>query len=207
MDTATAAATISLVDGGLAVTAYSPGHVPLPAHARLAAYGCADRVVAVSTGTLRLAAGSATAPPFEVHGVRADSQTSMASPGPAAAGAEAGDLLGVFDAVVLGDGTDGLGPGGPGSPRFGGVFDLAASWVFHVGGSPELAGAQGRWIGDYLRGRYAPPDLAAMSARPALLGRSMRGGVRAELAELDHELRAGHARAARTGYRLPTPAL
>ncbi|WP_261564843.1 hypothetical protein [Frankia gtarii] len=205
MDAATAAATISLVDGGLAVTAYSPGHVPPTAHARLTAYGCADRVVAVSTDTLRLAAGSA-APPFEVHGVRADSQTSAASPDPAA-GAEAGDLLGVFDAVVLGEGTDRLGPGGPGSPRFGGVFDLAAAWVFHVGGSPELAGAQGRWIGEYLRGRYAPPDPAAMSARPAPLGRSMRGGVRAELAELDRELRAGHARAAATGYRLPAPAL
>ncbi len=205
MDAATAAATISLVDGGLAVTVYSPGHVPPAAHARLTAYGCADRVVAVSTDTLRLAAGSAPPPPpFEVHGARADSQASAASAAPAAAGAEAGDLLGVFDAVVLGDGTDRLGPGGPGSPRFSGVFDLAAAWVFHVGGSPELAGAQGRWIGEYLRGRYAPPEPAAMSARPALLGRSVRGGVRAELAELDRELRAGHARAARTGYRLPT---
>ncbi|EIV95713.1 hypothetical protein [Frankia sp. QA3] len=209
VDAATAAATISLVDGGLAVAAFSPGPVPPAAHARLAAYGCADQVVAVSPDTLRLAAAGPAAP-FEVHGVRADPRTSATSASPAAAGAAegagaGGDLLGVFDAVVLGDATARLGPGGPDSPRFGGVFDLAAAWVFHVSDSPELAGAQGRWIGEYLRGRYAPPEPAAMSARPALLGRSTRGGVRAELAELDRELRAGHARAAGIGYRLPTP--
>ncbi|KJE25116.1 hypothetical protein FF36_00728 [Frankia torreyi] len=210
VDVATAAATISLVDGGLAVAAFSSGPVPPAAHARLAAYGCADQVLAVSPGTLRLTAAGPAAPPFEVHGVRADPRPSATSAAPAAAVAAAGagagdDLLGVFDAVVLGDGTARLGPGGPDSPRFGGVFDLAAAWVFHVGGPPELAGAQGRWIGEYLRGRYAPPEPAAMSARPALLGRSTRGGVRAELAELDRELRAGHARAAGIGYRLPTP--
>ncbi|WP_256788620.1 hypothetical protein [Frankia sp. AvcI1] len=218
VDAATAAATISLVDGGLAVAAFSAGPVPPAAHDRLAAYGCADQVVAVSPDTLRLLTAGPAAPPFEVHGVRADPRLPASPPSPSAKeagagsgagggyGAEAGgDLLGVFDAVVLGVDTARLGPGGPHSPRFGGVFDLAAAWVFHVDGAPELAGARGRWIGEYLRGRYAPPEPAAMSARPALLGRSTRGGVRAELAELDRELRAGHARAARLGYRLPTP--
>ncbi|MCM3926438.1 hypothetical protein ND748_32805, partial [Frankia sp. AiPs1] len=202
VDAATAAATISLVDGGLAVAAFSAGPVPPAVHARLTAYGCADRVVAVSPATLRLTAASPAAPPFEVHGVQADPRTPATSAAPATSPAAAGtgaeseavgDLLGVFDAVVLGDGTARLGPGGPDSPRFGSVFDLAAAWVFHVGGSPELAGARGRWIGEYLRGRYAPPEPAVMSARPALLGRSTRAAVRAELAELDRELRAGHA--------------
>ncbi|SNQ45885.1 conserved hypothetical protein [Frankia canadensis] len=198
LDAASAAATIALVDGGLPVTAVTPAPVTPAALAALAAYGCADRVVEVAAGTLRLTSAGVTttspaAPPFEIHGAPADPPGDEAS-------------LGTFDAVVLTDGTRALLPDVADSPRFGGVFDLRTAWVFHLSDAPDLAGAQGRWIGEYLRGRYAPPDPVAMgAASPSARGLPWRGGARAAITELERELRAGHARAASAGYPLPTP--
>ncbi len=197
LDVASAAAMISLVDGGLEVTTFAAGPVPPEAEAALAAYGCADRVVGVAPGTLRLSTADPPAPPFTVHGARTDPPDDT----------DPDDPLGVFDAVVLTAHTERLLPAGPGSPRFGGVFDRRAVWAFHVTDPPELAGAQGRWIGEYLRGRYALPDPTAMDAAvAAATGRPRRGGaVRAALADLDRELRAGHARAGAAGYPVPRP--
>lgn len=208
LDAASAAATIALVDGGLAVTVVTPAPTAPDALAALAAYGCADRIVEVAADTLRL---TPAAPPFAIHGTRTTAVAASTSTFPDRSDEPdepaAGETLGSFDAVVLTDGTRGLLAGAADSPRFGGVFDLATPWVFHVGDAPELAGAQGRWIGEYLRGRYAPPEPAAMGAARSAPARGLpwRGGVRAALIELERELRAGHARAAAGGYPLPTP--
>ncbi|MCK9893760.1 hypothetical protein [Frankia sp. AgB32] len=204
LDVASAAATISLVDGGLEVTTFACGPIPSDARAALAAYGCEDRLVGVATDTLRLATADPATPPFAIHGVRTDPPTDP-GPDPTPADTAADDLLGIFDAVVLTGHTERLLPVRTGSPRFGGVFDRRVVWAFHVTDPPELATAQGRWIGEYLRGRYALPEPAAMDAATAT-GRPRRGGAgRAARAERDRERRAGHARAAATGYPVPRP--
>ncbi|CAO5182323.1 conserved hypothetical protein [Frankia sp. AiPs1] len=225
LDAATAAAAISLVDGGLMVALFAPAPAAPDDIAPLAAYGCADRLTTLVPPSLRLSAAGPGAPPFHIHGTPAEgeartpTQTTGTDTG---AGADA-EPLGTFEAVVLNADTEHLLPrtltqastrasteadaqadsepaGSARPPRFGGVFDSQAAWVFHVGGPPELAAAQGRWIGEYLRGRYALP-----LPTPHGRGRPRRAGVRGALAELDRELLAGHVRAATAGYPLPTP--
>jgi hypothetical protein len=132
------------------------------------------------------------------------------------------ETIGRFDAVVLADAAGaapadadpapgGAAPGGKGhAPRFGGVFDPDSDGVYLIGGAGELARAQGRWVGEYLRGRYLLPARSVMLAHPGLpprgyLGRGRHGdGLAGYLARLDRELRRGHARAAAAGYPLPT---
>jgi hypothetical protein len=191
LDAAGAAATITLADGGLTVTAFSEGPAPPPSLAELATHDLTDRVVAVTPATLRLVGAAALGPPFEVHG--APQPDGEAHP------------LGVFEAVVLTGPAARLGPAGTGSARFGEVFDLEVPWLFHVAGPARLAAAQARWIGEYLRGRYAPPSPDEMAARPRLAGRSLRGGTHGQLTALDRELHAGHTRAAEAGYPMPQP--
>ncbi|WP_462186508.1 MULTISPECIES: hypothetical protein [unclassified Frankia] len=197
LNAAGTAATITLADGGLIVTAFSDGPTPPPSLAELATHGLTDRVVAVTPNTLRLVGAATHGPPFEVHG--------GPHPGNEARPGDAAHPLGVFEAVVLTGPAARLGPAGTGSARFGEVFDLEVPWLFHVAGPAQLAAAQARWIGEYLRGRYTPPSPDEMAARPRLAGRSLRGGAHGQLASLDRELRAGHARAAEAGYPMPQP--
>ncbi|MCK9875738.1 hypothetical protein MXD59_08120 [Frankia sp. Ag45/Mut15] len=168
LDAATAAAAVALVDGGLEIAVFAPEPISPDDVAALAAYGCADRLVALVPATLRLSAATPTAPPFEIHGTPADHEPSAPAE---VTRPDAGAPLGTFDAVVLNDHTGHLlptAPAGPAAPsgassqpgvvqRFGDVFDPRAAWVFHIGGPVELGAARGRWIGEYLRGRYALP--------------------------------------------------
>ncbi|MCM3887499.1 hypothetical protein [Frankia sp. R82] len=216
LDAATTAAAVALVDGGLEITVFASAPIPSADVATLTAYGCADRLVAVRATTLRLTAAAATAPPYVIDGTVIDGTVIDGTvidgtPADQNPPADSAQPLGTFDAVVLNAHTEGLLPAtsiAAESTRFGGVFDPQVAWVFHVGGPVELATAQGRWIGEYLRGRYALPDdpQSGAGALPVVRGRPWRKGIRSALAEVDRELQAGHARAATAGYPLPTPA-
>lgn len=181
---------ISLIDGGLEVTLFTTGPAAPDDRALLAAHGHADRIVEVAPAPLRLSMATPAAPPFEIHA--------------------SADQLGTFDAIILtADAAQRLLPATarPATARrFGNVFDLDATWVFHLTTPPELAAAQGRWIGEYLRGRYALPPADALDAGLATSRtRTRRPGLHSALADLTRELHAGHARAAAAGYPLPTP--
>ncbi|WP_322754403.1 hypothetical protein [Frankia sp. Cas3] len=130
-----------------------------------------------------------------------------------------------------------------GSPLFGGVFSLDTDGVYRCGRLPgsvdgsvdgadtvRLADAQGRWISEYLRGRYLLPPRSVMLAaaglpaagpaswlrshadrlRASWHGRHRRPGrpaVQGYLRWLGAELRRGRARAAEGGYPIPVPSL
>ncbi len=170
-----------------------------------------------------------------------------------------------WDVVILaGDITGrtetGTGPFAVPPARFGGVFDPDAEGVYRCGHLPlagslpsdtalpsettlpsdtadiiRLAEAQGRWVGEYLRGRYLLPARSAMLAAAGAPGwrRSRAAGlldrwpagpgwhhgrtaagvtavdvtVDGYLRWLSGELRRGRARAAEGGYPLPVPSL
>jgi hypothetical protein len=192
--TAGLAALHGLVDGGMPAVAFglldSPADADAPADA-LAEYadrfGLDDRV------------RRAPAPPeVTVPGGGAARFAVRAGDGPeepfdAIVAAGAGYLAAALSAAGL-----------PGAPRlYLGVFHPRDAGIFAVGasGGSALAEAQGRLIGEYLRGRYLPPSPPAEGTgwrRPA-----DRAG--AYLRALRRELRAGHARAAAAGYPLPVP--
>ena len=97
-----------------------------------------------------------------------------------------------------------------------GFADLAFVGLLQpLGAVMPLAEAQSAWVRDYLAGRYALPDGAAMAAdmaaeREAMFARyvaSRRHTMQVDfddyLAALARERRAGARRAARAGHRLP----
>ena len=89
---------------------------------------------------------------------------------------------------------------------FGGVFHPDVEGLFWVDGDSAVAAEQGRWIGEYLRGRYLLPARSVMVSGRGPLGRA--GGARRGWAwriALRRELRRGHERAALAGYPLPVP--
>jgi cation diffusion facilitator CzcD-associated flavoprotein CzcO len=108
-------------------------------------------------------------------------------------------------------------------PLFRRVFHPGYDDVFFVallqplGATMPLAEAQGEWICDYLAGRYALPEPAALRAdiereRAAMFKRyvaSKRHTMEVDfddyLADLAKERRAGAERARARGYRLPVP--
>jgi hypothetical protein len=105
------------------------------------------------------------------------------------------------------------------APWYGGVFHPVADGVFLLGvpdsgqvvrpdGERDLAvtKAQAGWVGEYLRGRYRLPADQAMLDHPGLRRTGLRRGAAGYLRALDHELRAGRARAAAAAYPLPLPA-
>jgi cation diffusion facilitator CzcD-associated flavoprotein CzcO len=87
-----------------------------------------------------------------------------------------------------------------------------------LGAIMPLAEAQGRWIADYLRGRYHLPPRRALEADIRRQGERMRKRYVASkrhtiqvdfdryLLDLRRECRRGAARARSTGYALPVPA-
>lgn len=194
-DTAGLAALHGLVDGGMPAVAFGLLDSPAAALAEYAEeFGLGDRV------------RRAPAPP-EVT-VRPATRPAMTGPGPARFTVRAGDgPEEPFDAVVAASdgylaatlGAAGL-PAAP--PLYLGVFHPRDAGIFAVeaAGGTALAEAQGRLIGEYLRGRYLPP-----SAPGGGNGRRPAERVGAYLRALRRELRAGHARAAAAGYPLPVP--
>ncbi len=223
------AALIALVDGGLdgvGVLAGDPAGPPAREAARaLGEFGMADRLIVVP-GPLVLQTGADGGGPFELAGV---GSARLGAVGALPAGAGPG--LTRLDAVVFvgtpptapsatvpsaGDGAE---PGRVGASRawsgeyfFGGVFHQEVEGLYRVSAEPELAAAQGRWIGEYLRGRYLLPSRPAMvSAAGRLTGGPPADGAgqvrrRRYLRALAREVRRGHARAASAGYPLPVPA-
>ncbi|WP_041253683.1 hypothetical protein [Frankia sp. EAN1pec] len=227
---------------GIGVIAGDPSSPPAREAARtLGEFGMADRLTIVP-GPLVLRTGPDGGRPFALDisdpaGVGASGAdpasvgTSGAAPaGTAPAGVGLADVgLGLArqDAVVFvgapppavppaGDEGE---PGQVSAPRswseeyfFAGVFHQEVEGLYRVSAEPELAAAQGRWIGEYLRGRYLLPS------RPAMVSASGRsaGGPPADragqlrrrlyLRALTREVRRGHARAASAGYPLPVPA-
>lgn len=234
------AALIALVDGGLdgiGVIAGDPSAPPAREAARtLGEFGMADRLTIVP-GPLVLRTGPDGGRPFALDipdpagvGAAGADPASVGASGAAPAGVGlAGIGLGLArqDAIVFvgapppavppaGDEGE---PGQVSAPRswseeyfFAGVFHQEVEGLYRVSAEPELAAAQGRWIGEYLRGRYLLPS------RPAMVSASGRsaGGPPADrsgqlrrrlyLRALTREVRRGHARAASAGYPLPVPA-
>ncbi|WP_322759620.1 hypothetical protein [Frankia sp. Cr2] len=131
-----------------------------------------------------------------------------------------------------------------GPPLFGGVFSLDTDGVYRCGRLPDpvgtpsrgsvdsadtvqLADAQGRWISEYLRGRYLLPPRSVMLAAAGLPAagsgswprsrcdrlraswhpRHGPSAVQGYLRWLGAELRRGRARAAEGGYPIPVPSL
>jgi hypothetical protein len=201
-----AVALAALVDGGLDARMVCVAAPPPDAADVLATHGLTERLRRVATATtgLDVRRRRDCGGGFEVV---ADDET-----------------VGRFDAVVLADAGPapaGAAPADAGhAPRFGGVFDPDSDGVYPIGcwdpaaAAVELARAQGRWIGEYLRGRYLLPARPVMLANPGLPSRRRLGGgrhgggrhgdgVARYLARLDRELRRGHARAAAAGYPLP----
>ena len=101
-------------------------------------------------------------------------------------------------------------------PDIEGVFFLAL--LQPLGATMPLAEAQGRWIAEYLRGRYLLPapsemrrdiehDRETMRKRYVASKRhTMQVDFDSYLVELEKEQRAGRKRAAEAGHPLPIPA-
>lgn len=215
-----ATALVSLVDSGLDAIAVVAGGAGLAARAaarELGEFGLVDRLT-VLPEPLVLRAGPGGRRPFTVLG-------GAPQHGP--------EQLPDQDAVVLVGPPAGIGPvrwdtpGPPPPPElvrgadgfFGGVFHPELEGVFRVSSDPELAGPQGRWIGEYVRGRYLLPSRSVMVCGAGrVAGLPGRGGLvsrpdgqaaaasRRYLKALAKEIRRGHARASRAGYPLPVPA-
>ncbi len=87
-----------------------------------------------------------------------------------------------------------------------------------LGAIMPLAELQGRWLAEYLTGRYALPDRAAMLASTARAEAALRRRYVASkrhtiqvdfeeyVRDVERERRAGAKRAARRGFALPVPA-
>jgi dimethylaniline monooxygenase (N-oxide forming) len=100
-------------------------------------------------------------------------------------------------------------------PEIEGVFFL--SLLQPLGATMPLAEAQGKWIGDYLRGRYLLPPHSAMLADiehdhqlmrkryVASKRHTMQVDFDSYLVGLEREQRAGRKRAAEAGHPLPIP--
>jgi dimethylaniline monooxygenase (N-oxide forming) len=100
-------------------------------------------------------------------------------------------------------------------PEVDGVFFLAL--LQPLGATMPLAEAQGKWVADYLRGRYLLPPHSAMLAdiehdRMQMRKRyvaskrhTMQVDFDSYLVELGREQRAGRRRAATAGHPLPIP--
>ncbi|WP_026310517.1 hypothetical protein [Parafrankia elaeagni] len=214
-----AAALVSLVDSGLDAIAVVAGGAGLAARAaarELGEFGLVDRLT-VLPEPLVLRAGPGGRRPFTVLG-------GTPQHGP--------EQLPDQDAIVLVGRHAAIGPALRGTPAgpppppelareaggfFGGVFHPELEGVFRVSPDPELAGPQGRWIGEYVRGRYLLPSRSVMVCGAGrLAGLPWRGGLvsrpdgqaasRRYLRALAKEIRRGHARASRAGYPLPVPA-
>jgi hypothetical protein len=127
---------------------------------------------------------------------------------------------GVFDPDSDGVYLVGIYPEGmvsPPVPEDGRARDPAGSPASSAGSGVaapgELAWAQARWVGEYLRGRYLLPERSVMLGHPGLpaprrLGQLMhlgreRPGVAGYLARLEREQRRGRGRAAAASYPLP----
>ncbi|WP_242424308.1 hypothetical protein, partial [Frankia sp. EI5c] len=193
--------------------------LPARAAARtLDEFGLIDRLTALP-GPLTLSSAPGWRPPFTLPGGGLPGVRHTSLPGqdaivfvgaPPAPGLEPPSATAT--STDLGTGTStGTRPGSAAPPPpwsrgrfFGGVFHTELEGVFRVSPDPELAGPQGRWIGEYLRGRYLLPARSVMIRDPAAAG--VRRPARRYLKGLARELRQGHARASRAGYPLPVPA-
>jgi cation diffusion facilitator CzcD-associated flavoprotein CzcO len=101
------------------------------------------------------------------------------------------------------------------SPDVDGVFFLAL--LQPLGATMPLAEAQGRWVADYLRGRYQLPSREVMRSEMAADRARMRKRYVASkrhtmqvdfdsyLVELEREQKKGRRRAAEAGHPLPIP--
>ncbi|MEX5707545.1 hypothetical protein AB1484_04285 [Parafrankia sp. FMc6] len=214
------AALIALVDGGLdgiGVIAGDPSSPPAREAARtLGEFGMADRLTIVP-GPLVLRTGPDGGRPFALD-IPDPAGVGLAGVGLGLARQDAVVFVGAPPPAVPPAGDEGE-PGQVSAPRswseeyfFAGVFHQEVEGLYRVSAEPELAAAQGSWIGEYLRGRYLLPS------RPAMVSASGRsaGGPPADragqlrrrlyLRALTREVRRGHARAASAGYPLPVPA-